>query len=115
MKKRAARNLRRFRRRTIRVLVDVISDRRIFCDYATTLGAGGLFIETADPLPEGNVLKVRFRLPDREQLHEIEARVAWVRRPDRPQESIRSPGMGIEFTNAAAKATLASELEELAS
>ena len=34
---------RRFRRRAVRVLVDFQSSAGIRCEYATILGAGGLF------------------------------------------------------------------------
>ncbi len=79
-------------------------------DPATTLGAGGMFIETETPLPPGTLLKVRFRLPDAGTVHEIEARVAWIQPPD-DAELRRAPGMGIEFTEAAATSTLARSLE----
>jgi hypothetical protein len=49
-------NARRHRRQTVRILVDYLSDRGVGCDYATTLGAGGLFIECEEPLPMGSVV-----------------------------------------------------------
>ena len=101
---------RRFRRRTVRVLVDYAADGEVRCEYATTVGAGGMFIETETPLPPGTLLKVRFRLPDAGTVHEIEARVAWVQAPD-DTEVRRAPGMGIEFTDAVATSTLARSLE----
>ena len=53
---------RRFKRRTVRVLVDYAGPEGACFDYATTLGPGGLFIETETPLAAGTPLKVRFRL-----------------------------------------------------
>jgi len=104
---------RRFRRRTIRILVDYSSDQGVRCDYATTLGAGGVFIETAEPLGRGTVVKMRFRLPESDVLHEIEGRVCW-QRGGRAQEEVRfAPGMGIQFTDSTAAARLARELEDL--
>jgi uncharacterized protein (TIGR02266 family) len=100
---------RRFRRRTVRLLVDFVAGAGVRCEYATTLGAGGLFIETEEPLPPGTPLKVRFRLPGADRLHEIEARVAW--RQAASADATRAPGMGVEFTDAVATATLARELE----
>ena len=61
---------RRFRRRTVRILVDYQAAGQMCCEYATTLGAGGMFIESESPLPPGSQLKVRFRLPEAEALHE---------------------------------------------
>jgi Tfp pilus assembly protein PilZ len=80
------------------------------CEYATTLGAGGLFIESEDPLPPGSILKVRFRLPSSGGVHEIESRVAWAHAAG-GQPGPRAPGMGIVFTNAAATAELGRELD----
>ncbi len=101
---------RRFRRRTVRVLVDYQTEGEVHCEYATTLGAGGMFIETESPLPSGQQLKVRFRLPDEGGVHEIEARVVWCQRSEQGTLS-RAPGMGIEFTDAVATSALARALE----
>lgn len=102
---------RRFRRRTVRVLVDYTAGGEVHCEYATTLGAGGMFIESESPLPSGAQIKVRFRLPTAGTVHEIEARVAWTQAAD--DGSTRgAPGMGIEFTDAVATATLARSLEK---
>jgi uncharacterized protein (TIGR02266 family) len=104
---------RKFRRRTVRILVDYSSEAGVHCEYATTLGAGGLFIESEQPLPRGTALKVRFRLPGGEGVHEIEGRVAWAHQPRPGEGGGRSPGMGIEFTDAVSSARLARQLEDL--
>ena len=102
---------RRFRRRTVRVLVDYTVSGDVRCEYATTLGAGGMFIETETPLPTGAQIKVRFRLPSAGTVHEIEGRIVWVQAAEHG-ELRRAPGMGIEFTDAVATATLARSLEK---
>lgn len=102
---------RRYRRRTVRVMVDFLSDSGLASDPATTLGAGGLFIETESPLPPGSRLKMRFRLPGSPQTHEIEGRVCWRKTPQEMGQ--HAPGMGIEFTDRAAMGALARELEDL--
>ncbi len=99
---------RRFRRRTLRVFVEYLCASGLCCDPATTLGAGGLFIETESPQREGTSLKLRFRLPQSELTHEIEGRVVWARRPGGPGG--QASGMGIEFSDRAAAARLAREL-----
>jgi uncharacterized protein (TIGR02266 family) len=78
-------------------------------DMATTLGAGGLFIATDEPLDEGETLTVRFRLAGGAPCHEIRARVAWTNHPQGSRPGAR--GMGIEFTDPKASARLAVELE----
>jgi uncharacterized protein (TIGR02266 family) len=106
---------RRFRRQLVRVLVDYYAAGAPHCEYATTLGAGGLFIETEAPLAPGSVLHVRFRLPGGAALHDIAGRVTWQHRPeDARAGDTRPSGMGVEFTDALAAATLARELEQLA-
>ena len=102
---------RRYRRRTLRVMVDYQSEAGAASEPATTLGAGGLFIETGNPLRPGSRLAMRFRLPGSSRTHEIEGRVCWRMRPDDVGQ--HASGMGIEFTDRCARALLATELETL--
>ena len=102
---------RRFRRRTVRVLVEYLSGAGLCRDTATTLGAGGMFVETDHPLQTGSILKFTFELPAGGMRHELEGRVVWSRRPLATPAG--SPGMGIEFTDRTATADLARELEQL--
>lgn len=92
---------RRYRRLTVRVVVEYTADDGLRTDLATTLGAGGLFIAADPPLAETLPIKVRFRLPGEETLWEIEGRVAWA----------DHTGMGIEFVDRQAIARLARALE----
>jgi type IV pilus assembly protein PilZ len=110
---RSRRRERRFRRRKVRVLVDFQGSTGIRYEYATTLGAGGLFIETEEPIDVGTPLRVRFRLPECDQVHQIEGRVAWHQQARSGAPNTRAPGMGIEFLDAAAAATVARDLDEL--
>lgn len=105
---------RRFKRCTVRLLIDYWCEGRIGSDYATTLGAGGLFIESADPWDAGIELTVRFRLPGCDTVHVIPGRVAWIHQPKLDPAGARAPGMAIEFTDNAGSATLARALEALA-
>ena len=100
---------RKHRRRTVGVLVEYSSDAGHNRDTATTLGAGGLFIETETPLAKGDRVKLRFQLPGQDDEHSIEGRVVWARRP--VETGIHAPGMGIEFTDPAASARLARALD----
>jgi uncharacterized protein (TIGR02266 family) len=100
---------------TVRILVDYQARGGIHCDYATTLGAGGMFLQTELAMVRGEPVKVRFRIPGGELLHELEARVTWshVAKPE-SGEAQRTPGVGLQFTNPAATAALARELEDYA-
>jgi uncharacterized protein (TIGR02266 family) len=102
---------RRYRRRTVRVCVEYVGADGPQRAVATTLGAGGMFIATDEPLPEHTLLALRFRLEDGGALHEIEGRVVWTNQPEDAHAHTR--GMGIEFGNPAARALLARELEGL--
>lgn len=105
-------NARRHRRQTVRILVDYQSDRGTGCNYATTLGAGGLFIESEEPLRRGTLVKLRFRLPHSEDLHELEGRVSWVRDGVSGDRTL-APGMGVQFADPAETRALARELDHL--
>ena len=103
---------RRYRRQTVRILVDYHSEHGAHCDYATTLGAGGLFIACEDPLAVGTILKLHLRLPHGKVLHELEGRVSWNRQIETGARA-HTPGMGVAFTDRAAMAPLARELDRL--
>jgi len=111
MSRGADRPKRRYRRRTVRITVEYLSDTGLHCERATTLGAGGLFIETESPVAAGSLLKLRFHLSETGARHEIEGRVIWSRGVG--FSDVGSTGMGIEFLNRTAANALAVELENL--
>ena len=100
---------------TVRILVDYQAPGGIHCDYATTLGAGGMFLETELPMKRGEIVKLRFRIPGGEDLHELEARVTWYHASrEEPDGRIRMPGVGLQFVDPTLTAPLARELEDYA-
>ena len=113
MAQRTPKNTRKYRRMTVRILVDYQALGALHCDYATTLGAGGMFLQTELELSRGDLVKVRFRVPGNETLHELQARVMW-RHDARPDENgqLRTPGVGLQFTDPKATTELARELED---
>ncbi len=111
MRRPRRRQARRHRRRTVRVSVEFSAGGAFRCAIATTLGAGGLFIQTESPLAKGTPLQMRFRLPGGRLLHEIEGRVAWSHRDG--EGDPRPAGMGVQFKNPFASSRLAGELEQL--
>ena len=102
---------RRYRRRTIRILVEYLCDSGTRTETATTLGAGGLFIESDTPPSEGTVLKLRFQVSPTGFHHELEGRVVWSRGIAAGHAG--TPGMGIEFTDRRAIKELSEELEAI--
>jgi uncharacterized protein (TIGR02266 family) len=112
MAERTTQDMRRYRRQTLRILVDYVTEKGIRCDYATTLGAGGMFIESDEPLQAGDTLKARFKLPQGDQIHEVEGRVVWSRAPGTEGHVEASGGMGIKFVDQESISRLARELED---
>ncbi|HXV36049.1 MAG TPA: PilZ domain-containing protein [Myxococcota bacterium] len=110
---------RRYRRRTVRIQVEYLFDTDLRRESATTLGAGGLFIESDAPLAPGSLLKLPFQLAAGRALHEIEGRVVWSKRAELGAAAgtagagAGSAGMGIEFLDRAAARALARDLEAL--
>lgn len=100
---------RRFRRRTVRIAVRFAVHDEEREATATTLGAGGLFVQTGRPLPRGTRLAVRFHLPGSDEIFALAARVVFAQEPS----GSGSAGMGLEFTDAVAVARLAHALEAL--
>lgn len=102
---------RRYPRLTLRVDVVIEAPDVLVTGVATTLGAGGLFVPTRSPLPPRTPLIVRFRLPgETTELH-LHAYVAWSKATS---GAGGTPGMGLEFDDAAARAELAALLERWA-
>jgi len=115
MSQRTPKNTRKHRRMTVRILVDYQARGGIHCDYATTLGAGGMFLETELVMSRGESVKVRFRIPGGEVLHEFEARVTWHHAANtKSGGKLHTPGVGLQFSDPTLTATLARELEDFA-
>jgi Tfp pilus assembly protein PilZ len=115
MAQRTPKNTRKHRRLTVRILVDYQACDGIHCDYATTLGAGGMFLETDLVMSRGDLVKVRFRIPGGEALHEFEGRVTWHHAADKESGGrLHTPGVGLQFSDPSLTAALARELEDFA-
>jgi len=103
--------MRRFPRLTLRVDIQIESLDGCEDAVATTLGAGGLFVATDRPQASQTPLVVRFRLPGEEESLCFDAHVVW---SNRPGPGVASPGMGLEFDDADARALHAARLERWA-
>jgi Tfp pilus assembly protein PilZ len=108
--------VRRYRRLTVQVPVRLqrLDDGTARTGEATTLGAGGLFVPTPDPLPPGTRLGVRFRLPGSDEEHALRAEVVWANAASTPGVSAAGRGMGLAFRDPAGIARLAAALGRLA-
>ena len=66
--------------------------------YTRNISAGGMFIRTMYPLPEGTELNMKFAIPEIKADFSVIAKVVWAAKPENgsdPEES----GMGINFMN----------------
>ena len=70
---------------------------KLLTDYTINISTGGLFLETAVPLPEETPLSLEFDLPQPPRLIRTRGRVAWANGPDAPKKPALPPGMGIQM------------------
>lgn len=81
----------------IQLLVDYQCDGHYLFDFCRDLGAGGVFIQTNNPLENGSVVNLVFTLPDSKETLETKGRVIWVQNKV-PGKDL-TPGMGVQFEN----------------
>ena len=91
------RSSRRHERTSGRIPVDYSIDGHPRSDYVVSLSAGGVFVETKDPQPAGTPIRLRFRIPDRNESLDVDGHVAWVNASDNPSDLQTPPGMAIRF------------------
>ncbi|MBI3810605.1 MAG: PilZ domain-containing protein [Nitrospirae bacterium] len=72
------------------------------CDaIASSLGAGGLFIDQFSPPPMGTPVRLEIHLPASKNVIKADSKVVWIRKSI--VEKIFYPGMGLKFTSIADK------------
>jgi type IV pilus assembly protein PilZ len=69
--------------------------KRIVEGFTATMGGGGLFVDSVDPLPAGTPVRLEFGLPGQGAAVKVDGRVVWVRPEFDPKGF--SPGMAIQF------------------
>ena len=68
--------------------------------YLTDISTGGLFIQTDEPLRQGEQFSLKISLPDDQKELEVLCEVAWSRREGKPlSEEHSASGMGVKFLN----------------
>ncbi len=87
-------NARRFDRAPVVLEVHYRTKGSFLVSYSLNLSKGGLFLETAELLPVGSLLTVRFSVPGTGVI-ETEASVMWVRQA--VSEEGLPPGLGLQF------------------
>lgn len=81
----------------IQLLVDYRANGHYLFDFCRDLGAGGVFIETSNPLKQGSVVELIFTIPDSKETLEAKGKVIWVQSKV-PGKDL-TPGMGVQFEN----------------
>lgn len=81
----------------IQLLVDYQCEGHYLFDFCRDLGAGGVFIQTNNPLENGSVVNLVFTLPDSKETLETKGRVIWVQNKVPGKDLM--PGMGVQFEN----------------
>jgi len=69
----------------------------LLTDFTINISTGGLFLETAIPLPAETPLFLEFDLPQPQRLIRTCARVAWVNGTEAPKKPSLPTGMGIQM------------------
>jgi uncharacterized protein (TIGR02266 family) len=68
-------------------------------NYSINVSTGGLFLETAEPLPESAPLYLEFYLPERTEPICCHGRVAWINTAAAAKTPSLPSGMGIQFVD----------------
>ena len=87
-------------RRSIRLAIYIgLDQQKLMTNYTVNVSTGGVFIEANDILPVDTLLKIKFKLPDNDNIITCNARVAWTNEPEQLKKINLPPGMGIQFVD----------------
>ena len=115
--KKDGRERRRFRRKPVGLVINYETLDQFFEDYALNISLGGVFIRSQKPLPTGTRLKIKFNLPELNNMIETTGVVAHV---VNLEENGGQSGMGIRFDDLDVRSKelidhlMASDLEPVA-
>ena len=89
---------RKYDRIPITLEVNYNTDMDFLNSYTRNISAGGMFIRTIYPLPEGTELNIKFAIPEIKADFSLIAKVVWAAKPQIGSAAEES-GMGISFVN----------------
>ncbi len=81
----------------IQLLVDYKSGGNFLFDFCRDLGTGGVFIETAKPLPTGSLIDLTFTIPDSKETLRTSGKVIWSQDAVAGRANV-NVGMGVQFS-----------------
>ena len=82
----------------VRIRIEYRAADQFFTDYIQNLSLGGIFVETAEPLPVNTVLKVQFSLPSMRKPIVADGIVVHASQVGRKRD-LAAGGMGIRFSD----------------
>lgn len=82
-------------RMPLRLQVEYRSLDEFLVDYTSNVSLGGIFIQTAEPLPVGTRFRLRLRIPGRKRAIETVGTVRWAMSV--ADAGPMNPGMGVQF------------------
>lgn len=82
----------------IQLLVDYKADGHYLFDFCKDLGAGGVFIQTKSPLPQGSQVDLTFTIPDSKETLITKGQVIWVQEQVHDRKDLTA-GMGVQFAD----------------
>jgi uncharacterized protein (TIGR02266 family) len=74
-----------------------LDQQNLMTDYSVNMSTGGIFVETAHPMPENTPLLLEFMLPVNDTLVTCKSRVAWTNAPGDMKAHNLPTGMGLQF------------------
>jgi uncharacterized protein (TIGR02266 family) len=88
-------------RAPVSIRIDYATVDQFFWDFASNINAGGVFVESNNPLDVGEIVQIKFYLPNLDSPIETKGEVVWVgigeSSEDGDEPSFGKPGMGIYF------------------
>ncbi len=97
---------RRFKRLPLDIKIELRGkyEKGPHCEHADVLNlsAIGAFIFGCDRFKLGDDVLIKFKLPPKDEVMELEAKVVWI--PDKEAQIHFHPGMGVEFSNISSQA-----------
>ena len=76
-----------------------VADQQTLHDYSVNIAAGGLFLETAQPLPIETPLTLEFFIPGAAETVRCKGRVAWINTAQSRTKPDLPCGFGIQFSD----------------
>jgi uncharacterized protein (TIGR02266 family) len=73
--------------------VEIVAEGRRQVGHSRNISLGGMFVETAEPLPVQTTIQIRFRVPTQPEPIDVTGEVRWVERGG----DGHTAGMGIRF------------------